>query len=119
CRRYTKSEKAAMAFSEFLAARHEMETGRQSAQAYARSTSFSPKRIAASESSCATNSTISFRSAIALSVIRTLKSIAESCPLLLQWDGHDRLRHLPNRALENGSIRFLPFRCSSRTIQPQ
>src|SRR5437899_1745737 len=59
--------------------------------------SFSPSRLAAWGLSSATNSTISLRSATALSAIRTLKSIAGSSLSLPQRDVPARLRHLSSR----------------------
>ena len=86
-------------------------------QLNARSTSFSPKRIAASGLSAATNSIISLRSAIALSAIRTLKSIAESSPLLLRWGGLGPLGRLEGRVRALPPRQHHPAPYSSRTIR--
>src|SRR6266480_3288909 len=76
-----------------------------------------PKRIAASELSSGTNSTISLRSAIALSAIRTLKSIEESWLLFPQSGAPGRLRHLLNRVSAPPPAPLHLARRSSRTIR--
>src|SRR2546430_7228035 len=69
--------------------------------------------------SSATNSTISLRSAVALSAIRTLKPIAESRSLLPRRGALGRLQHLSSRVPKPFPVRLHPARRSLRTIQQQ
>ena len=77
---------------------------------------FSPSRGAGRGSSWAMNSTISRRSASALSVIRTWQSIPESSSARPQSVAPDRLRHRAIRGRARLPVALPPARVPSRTV---